>query len=196
LRRAYANTPTKDLAAHFSRPICSVYSKAGELGLKKSREYLKTKHSGRLNVVNNSIGTRFKVGNKPHNAGIKGWNPGGNSKKNRFKPGSKPHNYLPIGSERVSAGNILQRKVTDTGKPRDWVSVQALLWREQHGDIPKGSVVVLKRGSNRDVRIENLELITRAENMRRNSIHQYPEELKKSIRMVGKLKRAIYEKQS
>ena len=195
MRRVYANTPSKDIAMRLSRPVCSVYSKAGDLGLKKSSKYMKSWHSGRLNVVNNSNGSRFEPGNKPHNAGVKGWSAGGNCKKTQFKPGSRPHNYLPVGSERISKDGILQRKVTDTGKVRDWVSVRVLLWREQYGDITKGSLVVFKSGSNRDIRIENLELITRAENMRRNSIHQYPKELRRVIRLAGKLKRKVNEKQ-
>lgn len=41
--------------------------------------------------------------------------------------------------------------------------------------------------------IDNLELITRAERMRRNSIHRYPPELKSAIRVISKLKRTIQE---
>ncbi|HHN3384918.1 HNH endonuclease, partial [Pseudomonas aeruginosa] len=36
-------------------------------------------------------------------------------------------------------------------------------------------------------------LITRAERMRRNSIHRYPPELKSAIRVISKLKRTIQE---
>jgi len=43
------------------------------------------------------------------------------------------------------------------------------------------------------IELDNLELVTRAENMRRNTIHRYPPELKSTIRQLSKLKRAISE---
>lgn len=42
-----------------------------------------------------------------------------------------------------------------------------------------------------DIRIENLEMISRAENARRNSIHRYPKEIKTTMMAIGKLKKAI-----
>jgi hypothetical protein len=50
---------------------------------------------------------------------------------------------------------------------------------------------VFKNGNKQDVRIENLEMISRQELMRRNTIHRYPPALKEVIRLAGKLKRTI-----
>ena len=101
--------------------------------------------------------------------------------------------WLPVGSTRVSADGYLQRKISDTGYPRDWKSIHILLWEEHVGPIPTGHCVCFKDNNKQNVVIDNLELITRAERMRRNSIHRYPPELKSAIRVISKLKRTIQE---
>lgn len=68
------------------------------------------------------------------------------------------------------------------------------MWEEVHGPIPDGHIVVFRAGADREnIVIENLELITRGECMKRNTIHNYPPEVKSVIRLVGKLKRTIAE---
>lgn len=112
---------------------------------------------------------------------------------NAVQEGAKPHTWLPVGSTRVSADGYLQRKISDTGYPRDWKSIHILLWEEHVGPIPTGHCVCFKDNNKQNVVIDNLELITRAERMRRNSIHRYPPELKSAIRVISKLKRTIQE---
>lgn len=93
-----------------------------------------------------------------------------------------------------SADGYLQRKISDTGyPPRDWKGIHILLWEEHFGPIPTGHCVCFKDNNKQNVVIDNLELITRAERMRRNSIHRYPPELKSAIRVISKLKRTIQE---
>ena len=41
LRKIYRDTPTKEIARRFRRSISSVQAKAGDLGLKKTKIYLK-----------------------------------------------------------------------------------------------------------------------------------------------------------
>nr|WP_288356107.1 HNH endonuclease signature motif containing protein [uncultured Pseudomonas sp.] len=89
---------------------------------------------------------------------------------------------------RFSKEGYLQRKVTDTGyPPRDWKGVHILLWEEAHGPVPSGHCLAFRDGNKRNITLENLELITRAERMRRNTIHRYPPELKGAIRTLGRL---------
>ncbi|TRO20902.1 HNH endonuclease [Ectopseudomonas mendocina] len=90
---------------------------------------------------------------------------------------------------------ILQRKIRADGPPhRRWQSVHEIIWEEHNGPRPAGHLVVFKDGNRRNFSPDNLELITRAENCRRNSIHRYPPELKQAIRRLKKLKRTIEEK--
>lgn len=193
LRRYYPDTPTRELAVRLGRTKSSVYGQAKLLGLRKSREYLRSEKCG-IFFPGHQRGkaTQFKPGHRPHNAGIKGWDSGGNSAKTRFKAGHRPHTWVPVGSERITKNGIRQRKLSDTGyMPRDWKSVHCILWESHNGPVPGGHIVVFKNGNQGDIRIENLELITRAENMRRNTIHNMPEALADVCRIRGVLTRTI-----
>jgi hypothetical protein len=139
---------------------------------------------------------RFKPGHAPWNKGLKGWTPGGNSEKTRYKPGNRSGIsqllWAPIGSERITKGGYRQRKITDTGySPRDWKGIHILLWEETFGPLPSGFIVVFRNRDIADIRIENLECISRQENMRRNSIHNLPEEIRKTIAQRNWLLRTI-----
>lgn len=196
LRRRYPNELTAAIASDLGRSINQVHAKANALGLAKSAEFLARPESGRLD---GEIGaaTRFQKGARPWNAGMKGLKVGGRAAETQFKPGSKPHTWAPIGSERVRSDGYLERKMTDTGyPPRDWVTIHTLLWQEHHGEIPKGYVVVFKDRDKTNIQLDNLELVSRAEMCRRNSIHRFPPELKQAIRTVGKLKRLIKEREN
>lgn len=105
-----------------------------------------------------------------------------------------PHNHVPVGTERVTRDGIRQRKTHDDGPPhRRWKSVHMILWEELRSPVPPGQLVVFRDRNTANIQIDNLELITRAENMRLNTIHRYPPELKETIRQLGRLKRAISE---
>jgi len=192
LRMLYADTRTEDLVEFVDHPLRSIYCKALKLGLRKSPEFI-AKHCRRRDAEFGA-GSRFKPGHKTWNKGMN-YQAGGRSVESQFKPGSKPRNYHPVGAERVTKDGLLQRKVTDTGySPRDWVAVHALVWQEHNGPIPRGHIVVFKDRDNRNFDIDNLEVISRAENMRRNSCHLYPKEVARLIQLRGALNRKINER--
>ncbi len=174
----------------------AVYHRAYALGLKKdpatvaqvARERMTPDHPGRA--------TQFCKGCVPFNKGLKGINYPG-MVPTQFKKGMKSRNWKPIGSERVSKDGYLHRKVTDTGyPPRDWIAVHILVWQEHTGrQLPKGHAVVFRDRNIKNLDPANLECITRAELMARNTIHRYPKPLKHAIRLVNKLQRTINEKQ-
>lgn len=169
-----------------------VESRATHLGLKKDIELLR--EIGRINTQHpNAIAARIKPGNVPHNKGIKGWRAGGRSTETQFKPGQKPINtWKPIGHERIVDGGYLQRKMTDTGDTRrDYVCVHHLIWIAANGPIPRGHIVVFRNGDKTDIRLENLELITKQENMKRNSVHNWPKEILKVQQMKNGLMRRV-----
>jgi len=105
--------------------------------------------------------------------------------------------YRPIGSLRVTVDGYLQQKVNDDLPPqRRWKAVHTLVWEEAHGPVPKGHVVVFIPGTHTTdighITLDRLELVTRAELMRRNSYHtRYPKELGLVIQMKGQLTRRI-----
>lgn len=194
LRTQYADTPTQKLSRSMGRSPSAVYGRAATLGLKKSATYLAGTDACRLRRGDNvGAACRFLRGHIPANKGLRrpGWAPG-RMAQTQFKPGAKPHTWKPIGSTRLSKDGYLQRKVSDTGyPPRDWVGEHILIWQQAHGPVPKGFAIAFKDGKKAHLDLDNFELISRRELMRRNTIHNYPPELAEVIRLGASLKRQI-----
>jgi hypothetical protein len=180
--------------------VSSIYNRANKLGLKKSQEFLRSEISGRLGHGQGEL-TRFQPGHATWNKGTR-FVAGGRSAETRFKPGRKPEearNYKPIGSLRVNSG-VLERKITDDTSivsALRWVAVHRLVWIEANGPVPAGHAVAFKPGMRTTqsdlITLDRVELVTRAELMRRNSYHtNYPPEVRQLIRLRGALNRKIH----
>lgn len=178
LAELYRQFSSGEIAARMDRSRASIKGRANKLGLRKP--------PGATNTG------RFANGMAPWNKG-RPFDSGGRSHETRFKPGQKPHTWHQIGHERITPDGYRERKMTDTGcTRRDYVGLHILLWREHHGDIPAGHAVVFRNGDKADIRIDNLECITRAELMRRNSYHtNYPKPVRKLIQLRGAITRQI-----
>lgn len=194
LREAYPVTATPDLAQRFGCTERAIYTQATKLGLQKSPCFLlkqQDESAARLTISGRPF--RFRPGNQPWNSGLKGVAAGGFE--TRFQPGQRPQTWQPIGSVRLSGG-YLQQKISDTGyPPKDWRGCHILVWEEQHGPVPSGHVVIFRDGNRRNLALQNLECISRAELSRRNRGHHYPPELKAAIRLRNQLNKLI-EKQT
>ena len=196
LKRQYPDKPTAKLAVSLRRPVYSIYNKAFVLGLKKSEAYRASPVAGWLRRGDNpGIPYRFKKGHVPFNKGRKGWQAGGRSAETRFQKGHRPQTWVPIGTEVVDPDGYRKRKVRDDAplgfSRRNWKFLHVLLWEEAYGPVPRGYAVIFINGTRADVRLDNLALVSRAELMRLNTIHNYPPEVKQVIRLVGKLNRVI-----
>lgn len=202
LRRHYPDMITKAIADALGRSERQVYQKARSLGLKKSDEYLASPEACRLRREDNpGVATRFEKGQRPWNKG-KPFKAGGRSAETQFKKGemagAAQHNYVPIGSVRVTKYGALEQKVTDdpTLYPaRRWRPVSHLVWERERGPIPDGHIVRFRPGMHTvaydEITIGRLECITKAENMRRNTLHRYPKEVTDVIRARAVLNRRI-----
>jgi hypothetical protein len=190
LRAAYPTVNCREIAAELGRTERAVYSQAKLMGLSKAEGH--AARAGRIGAQHpRAIETRFKAGITPWNKGGH-YTAGGRSVETQFKQGHRPHTWKPIGSERISKDGYLQRKVTDTGyTPRDWVAVHHLIWIEAGRAIPKGHALVFKDGDKRNITLENLELVARADLMRRNTRHNLPPELNQLIGLRAALVRKI-----
>lgn len=196
LTRLYPDTPTAEIASKLGMSVKRVYSNAALLGLKKSDAYLASPAAYRLRSGDNvGASTRFQKGHTTWNKGMKGLDIGG--KNTRFKPGHRSGKaqelYRPIGAERISKDGYLQRKVND-GMPlqKRWRGVHILVWEEANGPLPKGHAVVFKDGNKQHITLDNLELVTRGELMRRNSYHtNYPKEVAQLVQLRGAITRKI-----
>jgi HNH endonuclease len=195
LRQLYPSTKTEHLALLLGRRTGSVYQRAALLGIKKSAEWLGSAEACKLRREPD-VGApgRFKPGATPWNKGLRhppGWAPG-RMRETQFKKGNKPWTWAPLGSRRYSKEGYLQRKISETGyPPRDWVAEHVLLWRKKHGPVPQGHKVVFKDGDKSHIALKNLELISNAEMMRRNSVHNLPPGLQRVIQLAGALKRKV-----
>ena len=187
--RLYPNYSNAALAHYFGRSAVAINTKASVLGLKKSDRFIAEQ---RATLAESGKKHRFAKGHVPMNKG-KSQPVTGRMAETQFKKGCKPKSWKPVGSERLTKDGYLQRKMTDTGyPPRDWVSVHHLIWTEHNGPVPDGHVVVFRDGDKTNLCIDNLELITQQENMKRNSLHtNYPPELQKIIHLRGVLNRKI-----
>ena len=188
----YPTHSAAECAAVLGVGIKTVYNKAAALGLKKSREWI-ADHARRKTAdpAHGSHAARFKPGHATWNKGTH-FTAGGRSADTRFKPGHRPHGWKSIGHERFTADGVWQRKVTNTGVTRrDYVNVHWIVWREAGRDIPPGHALVFKDSNRMNVALDNLELVTRAELMRRNSLHRYPKEIALVIQLRGAINRQI-----
>lgn len=194
LRDHYPTTRARDLMAMLPcRNEWQILGKAWRLGLRKSRAVIAAmaKESMR-NPDHGGRAHQFKKDAAPWNAGKKGWQAGGRATTTQFKPGHKPHTWHPIGHERITEDGYRQRKLTDTGVTRrDYVNVHHLVWIELRGQIPPGHVLIFRDGDPSNIVIDNLECITRAELMRRNSYHNYPKEIAQLIQLRGAINRKL-----
>lgn len=191
LKEFYPKTKTEDLAKVMGCKVTRLYSKADELGLKKSESYMKAeleRQANRLRVLGGA--RRFHPGHVTWNKGMKGLDIGG--RETRYKKGNKPHNTQPIGHERINRDGYLERKVRDGSPSRfNFKAVHRILWEEAYGPIPKDHVVVFKNKDRLDVRLENLEMISLVENARRNGKARFPKEIRDVIQAKAVLTRRI-----
>lgn len=196
LRELYPYMRSHDIAERIGCTRSQVLCKASRLGLKKTREAIASmarmamddpEHPGRQH--------QFHKGLEPWNKGAH-YEAGGRSVETQFKKGNAPINWLPIGSERERADGYLERKLTDTGVTRrDFVCVHHIVWREAGREIPAGHVLVFKDGNKRNFALDNLELVTRADLMRRNSAHNHGPEIFKLHQLQGAITRQINKRQ-
>lgn len=188
LRECYADSHNVDLGAALGRSPAAVLQRALALGLHKAPAYI-AEHC-----------RRFKAGMQPWNTGRE-FQPGGRSVETRFKPGELSGRAAqlvqPIGTLRIVTGNTLQRKVAETPGPNHlrWRSVHELVWSQAHGPVPAGHVVVFRAGQHTtveaEITLDRLELVSRAELMRRNSVHRHGPEIAGLSRLKGALMRQI-----
>ncbi|MGD9671692.1 MAG: HNH endonuclease signature motif containing protein [Hyphomicrobiaceae bacterium] len=203
LRARYPHEPTAALARALDRTVKSLYQRAQALGLRKSEHYLTSAAAGRLQPGCDNPGRahQFRPGHVPANKGLRhppGWAPG-RMAASQFKPGhiagKAAQLLLPVGAEVIDPEGYRKRKVRDDAPPnqarKNWAFVHVLVWEAAHGPVPPAHVVMFRNGNKADIHLGNLELITRADLMRRNSIHRYPPELKSTIRAVSQLAKKI-----
>lgn len=123
----------------------------------------KTKYGLKSGIV----GGQFKKGSIPANKGKK-MDPRVYEavKGTMFKPGRKPRNTDPIGTEKLLSDGYVWVKVDDKPKvPKNinWRQKHKLLWEQEYGPVPDGSVVIFKDGDPTHIELDNLECVTKSQ---------------------------------
>lgn len=206
LRSRYPNECAADIARDLGRTVGQVHNAANVRGLKKSPKFWQDAQKSWRIAQGTHVNSRkhqFQRGQESWNKGTH-YVAGGRSAETRFKKGNMSgaaqRKYVAVGTERINRDGYLERKVTDAGetnaeRQRRWVGVHSIVWETVNGPIPAGSIVVFKPGVRTtvaaEITLDKLELITRVENMRRNTCHRYPKEIALAIQLRGALSRKI-----
>ena len=186
IKQRYPFEPTKKIADDLNLTESQVYNRAFAMGIKKDPVYLRSTQfpAGYLG----GKATQFKKGQIPPNKGQK------MSKEvyekvsaTMFKKGSVPSNTQPVGT--------INKRQDTNGKfysyikvaNQNWQLLNRYLWEQNFGKIPPGMIVIFKDNNEDNFEISNLELISKKENMLRNTMHQYPLEIKQILILKNKL---------
>lgn len=200
LRECYPHESTKAIARELGASIDRVYAMANYLGLHKTPEYLAGPDACRLRRGDN-VGKafRFPPGHVPANKGLRrpGWAVG-RMRETQFKKGQWPINKDPdfyvLGALRVNTDGYIDMRISFELGSRGWRGLHLILWEDAHGRIPRGYCLAFKDRDQLNVCLENIELISRGENMRRNTIHRLPPEIKAVKFKIARLTRLINER--
>ena len=191
LSRMYPDHFAKEIAVVLGRSVPSIYCEARILGLECSQD--KIRRSGMMSSNHpNTVASRFPKGHVPANKGKK-MPPEVYARVSRtmFKKGQACFNHREVGSERVNVDGYIEIKVAE---PNKWRLKHRVIWEQVNGQIPKGHNIQFKNHNPLDCSIENLYLISQAEQMRtQNSFYaRYPKELQEVIHLKGVVNRAIH----
>lgn len=186
IKERYSTTLTRELAEQLGRSTYSVNYWAYKLGLKKTAEYLKSRSHDKF--IQQSMPHRFVKGQVPWNKGLSYHVP---NNRTRFRKGNKPHQTKYDGCISIRHDKDLAYKYIRISESK-WVPLHQKIWTDANGPIPSGHMVVFKDRTLPDrEKLENLELISTMENMKRNTKHNYPKELQEVIAAHNQLKKIL-----
>lgn len=197
--RRYPHEPAVAIASDMGLSLGQVYNRAWALGIRKTPETIaRISRERAANPNHASRAYRFKKGQVPANKGLRrpGWAPG-NMAATQFKKGQMPHNTHEIGSHRLDPSGILQRKISNAkgSNSKRWRGVHELVWVAANGPVPARHIVVFKKGMRtnvlEEITLDRVECISLAENMRRNTFHNYGPEVAQVVQLRGAITRQI-----
>ncbi len=186
IKRDYLVVPVKTLAANINKSHCFLGIRLRQLGLVIPKEIIEERKNQsryqpgrvpenkgkkmRADVYKRCAPTMFKKGQLPVNTAKKDGEV--RTRHNHLDRGERPYKYI-----RISLGK--------------WIPYHKYKWEKKHGPIPKGHCLWFIDGNTLNVTLKNLELITREENIRRNTIQRYPKDIQLAMKRISKLKNKI-----
>ena len=192
IKENFLKLPIKVLGENIGRSFTGIMGRLKALDLKLPEDIIQQRKED----------SRIKKGNTPINKGkkqIEYMSPDmiKRTEATRFKKGQIPHNAIGFNN-----GDISIRTHSRTGLQYKYIRLGLGKWRELHrhnyekkfGPISKKMCVAFKDRDHMNCEVSNLELITMKENMLRNTLHRYPEEIIKTIQLSAVLTRKINKK--
>lgn len=178
---------------YLNLPIKTLAKKVG-VSQTRVRSYMKQKEL----VVPSHIAERrkqdsyFSQGHTPMNKGKKQseyMSPESieKTKSTRFQTGNVPHNTKFDGHERISKDGYIEIRIRQ-GKYRLKHLVE---WENINGTLPDSHCLVCQDEDRTNTDPENWKLISRTENMLRNSSANLPEEIIPTLVLVNQIKHSI-----
>lgn len=193
----YPDESTKAIAEELELSVAQVHRYADKLKVKKSQDYLDNwELSGRGQMIEAGKPYRFKKGHKSFNTGISSkvyMKPESYAKciPTQFKKGGSPPNEKHDGCITLrhdkSGASYFYIRIAKA----KWILYHQKIYQDAYGPIPKNHIIVFKDRNPMNLSLDNLECITRIENMRRNSFHRLSPEIKQTIKVLTKLKKTI-----
>jgi hypothetical protein len=166
IRREYLNYPVKTLVEKFlpGRSFTGVDGRLKAMGLSIPADLVEARKKE----------SRYKQGATPMNKGKKQtefMTPEAIARTTgtRFKKGSTPHNTrsdFEISIRKDKSGIPYQYIRVSLGK---WELLQRYVWEQHHGKIPAKHIIAFRDKNSLNCDISNLELLSMAENVLRNS---------------------------
>ncbi len=180
LKNLYPNKFNYEIAKTLNVSLRAVKSQAYKLKLTKTNEFMQL-HGGRFNKGHTPVNKGKKMSQEIREK----------VKHTFFKKGHTPANHKPLGSERINVDGYIEIKIAE---PNIWDLKHRVVWREINGEIHQGYNIQFKDKNRQNCDIDNLYIIHRKLQIRKNSILNYPPELRKTFRYLGKLNRIIIDK--
>lgn len=185
IRDKYLEVPIKTLAKELGTTFGVITRRLKNWGLEIPKDL----------VEKRSIESRYNKGHVSANKGLKQeeyMSPEAieRTKATRFKKGRKPHNVKYDGYERKRGDGYIYVRISEN----NYQLKHKWIWEKENGPVPEGMVIHFKDGNQENCSIENLEIISKTENMIRNSIHNYPEETIDTMVLISKIKKTVKQK--
>lgn len=182
IKENYLKMPIKTLADKIGGSYTGIMGRLRYFGLEIPPEIVER---------NIQIG-RIKKGNVPANKGKKMSDELREKVKHTwFKKGQEPHNTKYDGAITIRHDSTNRPYKYIRISKGNWVLLHRYVWEKANGPIPPGMNILFKDGDTMNCELENLEMVSDSENMKRNTIHNYPDEIKKTILLTRKLTRKL-----
>jgi hypothetical protein len=191
VKEQFPNSYTGTIAKSLNRTYTSIANLAFRLGIKKSEDFRRLeleRQGARLRLIGTN--SQFLKGSIPANKGKRMSSElYAKVKPTMFKKGNIPFNtkkpYEQVLRKDKSGREYWMIKIPNETRLK---YKHIFIWEATYGKIEKGYNIVFKDKNSLNCVLDNLECLSNAELMSRNTFHRFPDELKSTIRLVNKLK--------